>query len=339
MRQSLTCLVQAVISCLVILGWSPPAWAEGPGKALVESGSKVAFLGDSITDQGWKHPAGYVKLIVRGLETARARVTPIPAGVGGNIAREMRDRLQKDVLDKKPDWLLLSCGINDVWHLRQHKEGFDDYKRNITGLVDRALEAKVKVVILTTTVIGEDLNEGHNQTLVRYNQFLRSLARKKRCVLADVDADFRTALRSTKRPLTTDGVHLNPHGDQVVASCVLKALGLTREQLDRLQESCRDIPNAWLLRANHDRGMGKMFLVQKQLTIRQYERLERLADEKKLSVLQLVAELHRDNIYSFIKPRGAIESYDAIFEKKLQTGLQPKLQAMFDEQINRLLRK
>jgi lysophospholipase L1-like esterase len=73
----------------------------------------------------------------------------------------MGGRLQKDVLDKKPDWLLLSCGINDVWHLRQHREGFDDYKRNMTDLVDKALEDKVKVVILTTTVIGEGLNEQH----------------------------------------------------------------------------------------------------------------------------------------------------------------------------------
>jgi hypothetical protein len=174
---------------------------------------------------------------------------------------------------------------------------------------------------------------------VRDNQFLRTLAREKRCVLADVDADFRTALKSTKRPLTTDGVHLNPHGDQVVASCVLKALGLTRKQIDQLQESCRDVPDAWLLRANHDKGMGKMFLVQKPLTIRQYERLQQLADEKKVSVLQLVGELHKDNVYSFIKPRGDVESYDAIFERKLQAGLQPKLQAMFDKQIDRLLRE
>src|SRR4051794_13463324 len=132
MQRTLSCLARAVTSCLAVLGWLPLAWAEGQGKILVESGSTVAFLGDSITDQGWKHPAGYVRLIVRGLETAKVRVTPIPAGVGGNIAREMRDRLQKDVLDKKPDWLLLSCGINDVWHLRQHKEGFDNYKSNIT---------------------------------------------------------------------------------------------------------------------------------------------------------------------------------------------------------------
>ena len=87
----------------ILVGWMAPVAVAQPPKALMESGSKIAFLGDSITDQGWKHPAGYVRLVVHGLETNKIRVTPIPAGVGGNIAREMRERLQKDVLDKNPE--------------------------------------------------------------------------------------------------------------------------------------------------------------------------------------------------------------------------------------------
>jgi lysophospholipase L1-like esterase len=325
--------------CLAVLGLTRLAQADQPSTVLVEPGSKIAFLGDSITDQGWKNPAGYVKLVVNGLDSAKIRVPPIPAGIGGNIAREMKDRLQKDVLDKKPDWLLLSCGINDVWHLQEHKEGFGQYKRNVTDLVEKALNAKVKVMILTTTVIGEGLNEPHNQTLVKYNQFLRALAREKHCVLADVDADFRAALRSGRRdPITSDGVHLNPHGDQIVASGILRAFGLTQKQIDQLHETWRDIPDAWLLRANHDKGMGKFFLVQKRLTIRQYERLQDIAGKKKQSVQELVCALHRDNIFSFIKPQGKIESYDAIFEKKLEGELLPKLQTMFDSQIIKLLR-
>ncbi len=39
----------------------------------------------------------------------------------------------------------------------EHHEDFDQFKRNITDLVASALKARVKVMILTTTVIGEDL--------------------------------------------------------------------------------------------------------------------------------------------------------------------------------------
>jgi lysophospholipase L1-like esterase len=330
-------LWKIAVVCLIV-SWNPLAQAEEPSKILVKSGSKIAFMGDSITDQGWKHPTGYVKLIVNGLEANKIHVTPIPAGVSGNIAGQMRERLQKDVLDKNPDWLLLSCGINDVWHLREHKEDFDKYKQNITSLVEKALAAKVAVIILTTTVIGEGLNEGHNQTLVSYNQFLRTLAREKRCLLADVDADFREALKSSRGgTLTADGVHLNPHGDQMVADRVLKTFGFTQAQLDPLHETWRDIPDAWQLRANYDKGMGKMFLVQKLLTIRQYEQLQQIAAKKKRSVHEMVRDLHANNIATYIKPRGEFETYDAIFEKKRQGELQPRLQAAFDRQIRQIL--
>ena len=66
--------------------------------------------------------------------------------------------------------------------MREHKEGFDKFKdQNITALVDAALKARVKVMLFTT-VIGEDLNEEHNETLVCYNQFLRALARERQCL-------------------------------------------------------------------------------------------------------------------------------------------------------------
>ena len=41
-----------------------PARAE----LVLKSGEKVAFLGDSITAQGWTNPHGYVRLVVAGLQ-------------------------------------------------------------------------------------------------------------------------------------------------------------------------------------------------------------------------------------------------------------------------------
>ncbi len=212
----------------------------------------------------------------------------------------------------------------------------------MAGLVGSALDAKVKVMIMTTTVIGEDLSVDHNRTLIGYNNFLRVLAREKHCPLADVDADFRETLGSPNRGpgaiLTADGVHLNPHGEELAASRVLKTFGLTQEQVDRLHESWRNIPDAWELRANYDKGNGKMFLVRKLITIRQYERLQQMGAAKKQSTEELVGALHADNIASLIKPRGEIDSYDAIFERKLQEGLQPTLQASFGSDVDRLLK-
>ena len=81
---------------------------------LVKDGQKVAFMGDSITQGGWGSPGGYVRLVVAGLEANGVKVTPIPAGISGHKSDQMLARLKKDALDKQPDWMTLSCGVNDV---------------------------------------------------------------------------------------------------------------------------------------------------------------------------------------------------------------------------------
>jgi lysophospholipase L1-like esterase len=89
--------------------------ADAPTIA-IKSGEKIAFLEDSITQQGSSSPAGYVRLVIRGWETNGVAATPIPAGISGHKSNDMLKRLDRDVLSQQPDWMTLSCGVNDVWH-------------------------------------------------------------------------------------------------------------------------------------------------------------------------------------------------------------------------------
>ena len=102
-------------------------------------------------------------------------------------------RLGRDVLNKKPDWMTLSCGVNDVWHGKRGVS-LDDYKVNITKIVDQCQSAGVKVMILTSTMIGEDQGHANNKKLATYNDFLKELAREKKCLLADLNADMQAAI-------------------------------------------------------------------------------------------------------------------------------------------------
>ena len=59
--------------------------------------------------------------------------------------------------------MTLSCGVNDVWHfkLRLGKRtfkgvGLEEYKKNITAIIDKAQAANIKVMVLSSTMIGED---------------------------------------------------------------------------------------------------------------------------------------------------------------------------------------
>ena len=131
---------------------STPASAE----ILVKDGQKVAFMGDSITQGGWGSPGGYVRLVVAGLEANGVKGTPIPAGISGHKSDQMLARLKKDALDKQPDWMTLSCGVNDVWHGARGIP-LDQYKTNITTILDQCAAAGTKVVVLTAPVSGRIL--------------------------------------------------------------------------------------------------------------------------------------------------------------------------------------
>jgi lysophospholipase L1-like esterase len=210
------------------------------GDIAVKSGEKIAFMGDSITQAGAK-PNGYVRLVISGLEAAGVKTEAIPAGISGHKSNQMLARLEKDVLSKKPDWMTLSCGVNDVWHGARGLL-IDDYKKNITEIVDKCLAADIKVMILTSTMIKEDAAGDLNQKLKPYNDFLIELAKEKKCLIADLNADMQAVINASEdkkggKLLTSDGVHMNPEGNKMMAVGVLKAFGLDDAQIKKAQAS------------------------------------------------------------------------------------------------------
>ena len=218
-------------SLLVLCGISGRQASE----IAVKDGQTIALVGDSITDDGWNNPTGYVKLTVAGLKANGIRVASIPAGIRGDTSDQMLERLKRDVLDKKPGWMILSSGVNDARGVPLAR-----YKTNITAIVDRCKAAGVKVVILTATVIGEDLDNEDNKKLALYNEFLRSLAKEKKCLLADLNAMFHERIKASRKPghlLTSDGIHMNPAGDKVMAMGILRAFGLNIAQIGKAEET------------------------------------------------------------------------------------------------------
>ena len=208
------------------------------GEIQIKDGQTIGFLGDSITAAGARS-GGYCNLFIQALEAEGITATPIYKGIGGHKSNQMLERVDRDILQHKPDWMTLSCGVNDVWHGKNGVK-LEDYKKNMTAIVDKAQTAGVRVLILTSTMIKEDQSGDLNQKLIPYNDFLRALAKQKKCLLADLNADMQEALKTAPadRPkgkkLTGDGVHMNPHGNVMMARGVAKALGFSDGQLAKI---------------------------------------------------------------------------------------------------------
>ena len=159
--------------------------------------------------------------------------------------------------------MVLSCGVNDVWHfsLRLGKRTFegiplDEYKTNIREIIEKAHAADIKIMILTSTMIGEDPEKETNKQLIPYNEFLREIATEKKLPLADLSRDMHAALkeipdepgkarmfgdpkyqRNIKNKLTTDGCHMNTLGNILMAKGILRTFGLGEEKIAAAEKS------------------------------------------------------------------------------------------------------
>ena len=218
--------------------------------SLVQAGETIAFLGDSITYYGNSRPLGYIHLVMRGLEAVGVNALAIPAGVGGHKSNQMLARLDRDVLSRKPQWMTLSCGVNDVWHA--HLPGrkgvpLADYQRNITEILERCAASGVKVILMTPTMVSENPDDVRNMELEQYCVWLREIAAKRKLPIADLNADMRRKSADLRRrerdsgdKLTRDGVHRTVDGDELMARGILAAMGVDADRDGRVRQAWAD---------------------------------------------------------------------------------------------------
>ncbi|HEY3377047.1 MAG TPA: GDSL-type esterase/lipase family protein [Armatimonadota bacterium] len=152
----------------------------------VKPGDKIAFMGDSITQQG-----GYVRLAASVLNMNYPTLKPviINVGVSGQHAENMEPRFEKDMrLAEKPAFTFINVGINDVWHRMKAEHDpavLEAYKVNVAKMVDKGLASGAQVVLLTPTIIGEDAKNESNARLVMYVDAMKQIAAEKKCQLID----------------------------------------------------------------------------------------------------------------------------------------------------------
>jgi isoamyl acetate esterase len=189
---------------------------------------RIIFFGDSITQQGVSKN-GYVTLIKKSLDSTKYDI--IGAGIGGNKVYDLYLRLEDDVLNKKPDLVVIYVGINDVWHKQSSHTGtdYDKYLKFYQALINKIQSVGSKVVLVTPSVVGEK-KDGTNELdadLNKYAEGIRTLAAKNNLPVCDLRKIFTEYEAKNNREdkekgiLTVDRVHLNETGNKLVADQLL----------------------------------------------------------------------------------------------------------------------
>ena len=197
--------------------------------------ARVIFFGDSITQAGVQS-GGYIVRIdsMCKMEGAGDNYEFIGAGIGGNKVYDLYLRVEDDVLSKNPNTVVIWVGVNDVWHKRTYGTGTDPdkFEKFYNALIRKFQAKNIKVLICTPAAIGEktDFSNELDGDLNKYSSIIRDIAKKNNCGLIDLRKAFlnynlsNNPENKAKDILTTDGVHLNKKGNELVAGEMMKAL-------------------------------------------------------------------------------------------------------------------
>jgi isoamyl acetate esterase len=214
----------------------PHAAARVPGTLAPET---IVFVGDSLV-----HRSNQDHGLLAGIRQDLSRRHPgrsfelVDAGVNGDRIAEIRDRLEQDVLQRRPAAVVLywDSDVSDTDEARMKPADVGAlraaYERNLDDVLQRLAASGAHVIVSGPTVIGERPH-GKNAKDAQLDAY-RSLNREACARLGLHYADTRRAfLRSRpadanasveKGLLTEDGEHLNDRGTQTVRRIFRRAL-------------------------------------------------------------------------------------------------------------------
>jgi len=196
--------------------------------------TSILFFGDSITQAG-AEGRGYIMLLQQMVNDSieENNYELIGAGINGNKIDDLYGRLEEDVIARKPDIVVIYIGINDVWHKTSgNGTPIAKFAEIYEALIKKLKANNIDVALCTTSVIGEKKMNANSQNtdLDSYSTVILSLAATLNCLLVNLRMAFKKYLASNNPGnkesgiLTTDGVHLNDRGNELVAAEMLKVV-------------------------------------------------------------------------------------------------------------------
>lgn len=222
---------------------------------------KIAFLGDSITDEG----TFIAFLDAYFLEhKPNRRLTLINLGVSSETASGLsepdhpfprpcvHERLDRALSETKPDWVVLCYGMNDGIYYPYSGERFAAYQQGILRAVSKIKEAGAKAIVMTPppfdaeSYAAQMLPVGqaaysyaapyaqYEDVLKRYAEWVLSLEDKVDAVVSIHEPMLELWNQKRKQDpgyVTGDGIHPGADGHWLIARSLLRVLfNITLEQ-------------------------------------------------------------------------------------------------------------
>lgn len=233
----------SLITCLFA------ASAQAQQVAPFKKGDRVVFVGNSITDGGHYHSYIWLYYMTR---FPKSRIDVYNAGIGGDVAGQIYDRLDSDVFAHRPTVMTLTFGMNDTGYqlLRDAKA---DSVYNIRIATSKAsfekIQAKLKahpetrkIMIATSPYDNTSKMKamnlwGKNASILKVIEFQHEAAKANNWEFVDFNTPMvainqREQQRDSVFTLQgSDRIHPTNDAQMVMAYIFLKAQGMAGKKV------------------------------------------------------------------------------------------------------------
>lgn len=234
-------------------------WSTAQPIAPFKSGDRVVFAGNSITEAGLYENDIWLYYLTRFPDR---QIQVINGGVGGDVAGQIFDRLDGDLLQKDPTVMVVTFGMNDSRYFEygdttktQHviQEAVTTSKKSFDQIVDKLRQyPKLRKIIMTSSPYDETMEnkdnyfKGKSITMERIATFQEEAARSNHWDIVDLlrpmtAINQREQLHKPDFTLTgPDRIHPGSAGHFVMAYLFLKAQGLANKPVADIVLDAKD---------------------------------------------------------------------------------------------------
>ena len=171
-----------------------------------KNNQKIIFIGNSITEM-WTKKSFFFK----------SNTSFINKGISGQTTSEILNRFQNDVINKKPNTVIILAGINDIAE-NNGPIKIENIAKNIFKMVELAKKEKINTIICSVLPANKILwNKSIKPTfkIIKLNMILKQFCKNNKIEYVDYYSEMVDWKGGLKTPLYTskwDLVHPNEKG-------------------------------------------------------------------------------------------------------------------------------
>lgn len=196
---------------------------------------KIVFIGDSITDYERDRTDenslgnGYVKILSDKLRPIYPDmdIQLINKGISGNEVCDVLARVNKDLIDLKPDAAVVMIGVNNVLHQFKYGKQLDltQFEKDFKELLTKIKEAGITLIVLEPFLMPAPDKLRMRPLFNKELDIIHRVAVEIADEFVAYDEMFNGLSESIRyTEYSVDGVHPTHRGSRLIADTAIKAI-------------------------------------------------------------------------------------------------------------------